>query len=125
MSSERGEQVPLTVCPTSNVALKVVDQMSQHPLPAMIGAGLLVSVNSDDPAYFGAYVGDNYRSVRDHLVLDDATIMALARNSIVSSFLDETRKSALIGGRGLADGRGRPGCSPRPRSRHPLREAPR
>lgn len=90
------EQVPLTVCPTSNVALKVVDQMSQHPLPAMIGAGLLVSVNSDDPAYFGAYVGDNYRGVRDHLVLDDATIMALARNSIVSSFLDETRKSALI-----------------------------
>ena len=51
------EQVPLTVCPLSNVALKVVDQISDHPLPAMVDAGLLVSINSDDPSYFGGYVG--------------------------------------------------------------------
>ena len=90
------EKVPLTVCPLSNVALKVVDGLARHPLPAMIDAGLVVSVNSDDPAYFGGYIGDNYRGVRDALGLDDATITDIARNSINSSFLDDTRKDALL-----------------------------
>ena len=90
------EKVPLTVCPLSNVALRVVDDLAGHPLPAMIEAGLVVSVNSDDPAYFGGYIGDNYRGVRDALGLDDAAITGLARNSIKSSFLDEKRKSALL-----------------------------
>lgn len=90
------EQTPLTVCPLSNVALRVVDELSQHPLPRMIEAGLLVSLNSDDPAYFDGYIGDNYRGVSDALGLDDATITSLARNSIVSSFLDGPRKTALI-----------------------------
>jgi adenosine deaminase len=90
------DQVPLTVCPLSNVALKVVDDLSQHPLPTMIEAGLLVSVNSDDPAYFGGYIGDNFRGVRDVLGFDDDAIITLARNSIVSSFLDDVRKGALL-----------------------------
>jgi adenosine deaminase len=92
----RREQVPLTVCPLSNVALRVVESLSAHPLPAMIEAGLLVSINSDDPAYFGGYVGDNYRETQAALGLDDGTLVTLARNSIESSFLDEARKKALI-----------------------------
>ncbi|HEX5696873.1 MAG TPA: adenosine deaminase [Acidimicrobiia bacterium] len=90
------EQVPLTVCPLSNVALKVVADLSAHPLPAMIESGLLVCINSDDPAYFGGYVGDNYRAVQSALELDTEVIAALARNSIVSSFLDEARKNVLL-----------------------------
>jgi adenosine deaminase len=90
------ERIPLTVCPLSNVALKVVDDLTRHPLPAMIGAGLIVSINSDDPAYFGGYIGDNYRGARDELGLDDATITDIARNSINSSFLDDARKAVLL-----------------------------
>ena len=90
------ERIPLTVCPLSNVALKVVDDMKRHPLPAMIGAGLVVSINSDDPAYFGGYIGDNYRGASDDLGLDRATITDIARNSIISSFLDDARKAALL-----------------------------
>ena len=92
----RREAVPLTVCPLSNVALKVVDALSEHPLPAMIDAGLVVSLHSDDPAYFGGYVGDNYRGVQQALGFDDPTMTALARNSILASFLDEARKQALL-----------------------------
>lgn len=92
----RRDAIPLTVCPLSNVALRVVDELSEHPLPAMIDGGLLVSVHSDDPAYFGGYVGDNYRGVQQSLGLDDATITMLARNSIVASFLDAPRKEALL-----------------------------
>jgi adenosine deaminase len=92
----RREQVPLTVCPLSNVALQVVESLSVHPLPAMIDAGLLVSINSDDPAYFGGYVGDNYRETQMALGFDDGTLTTLARNSIESSFLDPARKKALI-----------------------------
>lgn len=92
----RRDAIPLTVCPLSNVALRVVDELAEHPLPAMIEGGLLVSVHSDDPAYFGGYVGDNYRGVQQSLGFDDATITMLARNSIVASFLDASRKEALL-----------------------------
>jgi len=92
----RREEIPLTVCPLSNVALKVVDELSDHPLPAMIEAGLVVSLHSDDPAYFGGYVGDNYREAQESLGLGDSTMVALARNSIVASFLDEARKADLL-----------------------------
>lgn len=89
------EQVPLTVCPLSNVALRVVNTLEEHPLPEMMARGLLVSVNSDDPSYFGGYVGENYRRVHESLGIDGAGLVDLARNSIVSSFLDESRKSEL------------------------------
>jgi adenosine deaminase len=92
----RREQIPLTVCPMSNVALQVVRSLSNHPLPAMIEAGLLVSINSDDPAYFGGYIGDNYRETQAALGLEDMAMVELARNSIQSSFLDPTRKTALL-----------------------------
>jgi adenosine deaminase len=92
----RREQVPLTVCPLSNVALQVVSTLADHPIPTMIEAGLLVSINSDDPAYFGGYIGDNYRLTQAALGLEDLAMVELARNSILSSFLDPTRKTALI-----------------------------
>ena len=90
------EQIPLTVCPLSNVALHVVDQLADHPLPAMLDAGLQVSVNSDDPAYFGGYVGDNYEQLVEVLDFGVGELADLARMSITSSFLDETTKVALI-----------------------------
>jgi adenosine deaminase len=90
------EQIPLTVCPLSNVALKVVEDLSVHPLPAMIESGLLVCINSDDPAYFGGYVGDNYRAVQTAFGFADEVMAGLAKNSITSSFLDETRKKVLL-----------------------------
>jgi adenosine deaminase len=90
------EQIPLTVCPLSNVALRVVDDLAHHPLPVMMAAGLLVSINSDDPAYFGGYIADNYRGAQEQLGFDDATMVDLARNSITSSFLEDARKQGLL-----------------------------
>jgi adenine deaminase len=91
----RADQIPLTVCPLSNVALKVVSTIADHPLPQMMAAGLRVSVNSDDPAYFGGYVGDNYSAVAGGLGLDKDALIQLATNSIESSFLEEGRKAGL------------------------------
>ncbi|MGX1756360.1 adenosine deaminase [Streptomyces lydicus] len=90
------EQVPLTVCPLSNVRLRVIDDLADHPLPAMLDAGLLVTVNSDDPAYFGGYAGDNFTAVRDALGLDAETLRTLARNSFRASFLDEAARAAYL-----------------------------
>ncbi|MES0832653.1 adenosine deaminase [Nocardiopsis tropica] len=89
-------QTPLTVCPLSNVRLRAVPTFAQHPLPALLDAGLLVTVNSDDPSYFGGYVHDNYEALRTHLGLDEATLRQLARNSFTASFLPPERKKALI-----------------------------
>lgn len=90
------EQTPLTVCPLSNVRLRVVDDIADHPLPAMLQRGLNVSVNSDDPAYFGGYLDDNVTAVRDALGLDEAALRTLARNSITASFADGPRKTELL-----------------------------
>ncbi|MEU1669611.1 adenosine deaminase [Streptomyces sparsogenes] len=90
------DQVPLTVCPLSNVRLRVVDRLEDHPLRAMLDAGLLVTVNSDDPSYFGGYAGDNFDAVRDALRLDDATVRLLARNSFRAAFLDEGTRAAYL-----------------------------
>jgi adenosine deaminase len=92
----RRERVPLTVCPLSNVALRVVDRVADHPLPAMMEADLLVSVNSDDPAYFGGYVGENYSVLADDLGFGEQRLAMLAANSIESSFLDKGTKQRLL-----------------------------
>ncbi|MDT0332094.1 adenosine deaminase [Nocardiopsis lambiniae] len=89
-------RTPLTVCPLSNVRLRAVDTLADHPLPALMDAGLLVTVNSDDPAYFGGYVDDNYRALAEHLHLDRERLRTLARNSFEASFLPRDRKDALI-----------------------------
>lgn len=92
----RRDQIPLTVCPLSNVALRVVDRVVDHPLPQMVEAGLLVSVNSDDPAYFGGYVGENYFALADDLGFGEQRLAILAANSIISSFLEDDRKRELL-----------------------------
>ncbi|MFG3494057.1 adenosine deaminase [Streptomyces sp. NPDC047928] len=83
------ERVPLTLCPLSNVRLRAVDVLEQHPLREMMAAGLLVTVNSDDPAYFGGYVGETFHAVREALALDEEALRELARNSFLASFLDD------------------------------------
>ncbi|AQA22232.1 adenosine/AMP deaminase family protein [Rhodococcus sp. MTM3W5.2] len=91
------EQIPLTVCPLSNVRLKVVDTLAEHPLRRMLEAGLLVTVNSDDPAYFGGYVDDNFARLQAELGLTEQERETLARNSIRASFASQERKAALLG----------------------------
>lgn len=91
----RDERIPLTVCPFSNVRLKGVPSLTEHPLRRMMQAGLLVSVNSDDPAYFGGYVDDNLSGITDALGLTSDEVRALVLGSIESSFLSEDRKRAL------------------------------
>jgi adenosine deaminase len=80
-------QIPITVCPLSNARLKGVPSLAEHPLPAMLAAGLNVSVNSDDPAYFGGYIGDNYAACADPLGLTRADLETIAANSLRASFL--------------------------------------
>lgn len=90
------KKIPLTVCPLSNLKLKVIDDMSEHPLKKMMEAGLLATVNSDDPAYFGGYVNENYLAVAEALKLSEDDIRRLAKNSFAASFPDEETKNGLI-----------------------------
>ena len=87
------DRTPLTVCPFSNVKLRVVDTLEQHPLAQMLEHGLCATVNSDDPAYFGGYVGENLAGVARALRLDDGTLVQLARNSFEASFLDDASRA--------------------------------
>jgi len=81
------EGMTLTVCPLSNLKLCVVDDMAAHPIPEMLRRGLRATINSDDPAYFGGYVADNYRAVAQFLGRQD--LVTLARNSLLGSFLPD------------------------------------
>lgn len=87
------EQIPLTVCPLSNVRLKVFNTMQQHPLKHMLDMGLLVMINSDDPAYFGGYVNDNFKACTTALNLSDQDIVQLAKNSFIASWLSKAEKA--------------------------------
>jgi adenosine deaminase len=86
----------LTVCPLSNLKLCVVKDMKQHPLKKMLALGLKATINSDDPAYFGGYMNDNYKAVTHALNLDKNDLMTLARNSVNASFLGPAEKEALL-----------------------------
>jgi adenosine deaminase len=90
------EHIPLTVCPLSNVKLGVFPDMVQHNLKRLLDRGLNVTVNSDDPAYFGGYVVDNYVAAQKALELTRDDVVALARNSFAASFLPEQQKAAWI-----------------------------
>jgi adenosine deaminase len=87
------EGICLTVCPLSNIKLCVVDDLADHPLRTMLDAGLVATVNSDDPSYFGGYVNANYNAVADALDLSRAELVALARNSFTGSFLGDAEKA--------------------------------
>jgi len=89
-------QIPLTVCPLSNIKLCVFDVMANHTLKKLIEAGLCITINSDDPAYFGGYVAENFQEIRNALLLSPQEIHQLARNSFKSSFLTlEEQRSFL------------------------------
>src|SRR5712691_7163118 len=90
------EQVPLTVCPLSNLRLRVVDSLAHHPLRRMMDKGLMVTVNSDDPAYFGGYVNQNYLAVSDALALGRAEIAAIVRNGIKASLMTPVDKDKAL-----------------------------
>jgi adenosine deaminase len=89
------ERVTLTACPNSNVRLRVFPSMDRSPVKRFLDAGVAVTINSDDPAYFGGYIGDNFRGVAAALALGPADIRQLAANAIEGSFASEARKAAL------------------------------
>jgi adenosine deaminase len=90
------EQVPLTVCPLSNLELQVTPDLGTHPLKRLLDAGVRVTVSSDDPAYFDGYLAANYDVAQRALGLTRADIVALARNSITASWLPAARRSQLL-----------------------------
>ena len=88
-------QIPLTVCPLSNTKLRVFDDMSQHTILEMLDLGLCVTVNSDDPSYFGGYITENFNELAEHLFLTKEQAILLVKNSINASFTDKIRKIEL------------------------------
>ncbi len=90
------EQVPLTVCPLSNLRLCVVDDLARHPLRRMLEAGLCATVNSDDPAYFGGYVTKNFLAAQQALELGRSSIETLGRNAFRASFLFPDEKAVAL-----------------------------
>lgn len=93
----RAERIPLTVCPLSNVKLRVFDTIADHNLKRLLDLGLMATVNSDDPAYFGGYMNENFLAAQRGLALSRDDVHRLARNAFEGSFLDAERKAALIG----------------------------
>ena len=92
----RDAGLTLTVCPLSNHKLCVVTDLARHPIPDMLAKGLRATINSDDPAYFGGYVNDNYKALTRHGLLSREDCLTLARNSITGSFASEARKAELL-----------------------------
>lgn len=90
------KQIPLTVCPLSNLKLCVIDDMKQHNIISLLERGLLVTVNSDDPTYFGGFLNENFEALANALDINESVIKALAMNSFKASFLCEERKSHFI-----------------------------
>ena len=86
----------LTICPLSNLKLQVVKQMELHPIKRMLDLGLKVTVNSDDPAYFGGYLNANFKAITESLDLNKQDLYQLARNSFEASFVSEQQKKEMI-----------------------------
>ena len=89
-------KILLTVCPLSNVALQIYKTLEEHPIKRMLDAGLCVSINSDDPAYFGGYIAENYQAVAECFNLTKKDLMVIARNSIMGSFMPVAQKNKLL-----------------------------
>jgi adenosine deaminase len=88
-------QIPLTVCPLSNVKLRVFSKMGDHSLKQMLDIGICVTINSDDPAYFGGYMNENFLAAQDSLDLSKADLYKLGSNAIAAAFLNEEKKQIL------------------------------
>ncbi len=96
MKRLKDEQMPLTVCPNSNIELKVFDTYKEHNIKELLDYGLNISVNSDDPAYFKGYINQNFINLCDNLALSEEDIITLVKNSFRSSFIDENLKSEYL-----------------------------
>ena len=90
------QSTPLTLCPLSNLKLRVIEKVSDHPLKTMLELGLLVTVNSDDPAYFGGYLNENFYAVQQALNLERGDLEQLARNSWLAAFLDDHKRRLCL-----------------------------
>ncbi|ATB68459.1 adenosine deaminase [Sulfurospirillum diekertiae] len=90
------KQIPLTICPLSNVKLKAVKQMQEHNIVKLLRQGVLVTINSDDPAYFGGYINENYEAVMQSLHVNKEELKTLAKNSFKASFLSDVKKRSFI-----------------------------
>lgn len=89
MQRLKAEQIPLTVCPNSNIELKVFDSYQDHNIKTLLDYGLNVSVNSDDPAYFKGYINQNFINLVENLPLTEDDIVTLVKNSFRASFIDD------------------------------------
>jgi adenosine deaminase len=89
-------QMALTVCPLSNLKLAGVSDMRQHPIKRMLELGIKATVNSDDPAYFGGYVNENYKVLAENLELTKQDILTLARNGFEASFASQVEKQSML-----------------------------
>lgn len=96
MTYLKENQIPLTVCPLSNLKLCVIDDMKQHNILTLLEEGLLVTVNSDDPTYFGGFLNDNFIALSESLDVNEEHVKALAKNSFTASFLPEDKKRQYI-----------------------------
>jgi len=90
------EKIPLTVCPLSNTKLKVFDHMAQHNVLKLLQRGIMVTISSDDPAYFGGYISDNFIALHEHLNMTREEAIELAKNSINASFLSNSDKTSYL-----------------------------
>jgi len=96
MKRLRDRQIPLTMCPLSNLKLKVVDDLKDYNLKRLLEYGLCVTVNSDDPAYFGGYLNENFEALVQSLNLSEEQVKTLAKNSFRASFLDKETKQRYV-----------------------------
>lgn len=90
------EGIALTMCPLSNQCLSVVKDLRRHPLRALLEAGVRVTINSDDPSYFGGYVNENYVALQTALNLTPAELVTIARNSFTAAFLDRAERDCML-----------------------------
>ena len=96
MQRLKDEQIPLTVCPNSNIELKVFETYKEHNIKELLDYGLNVSVNSDDPAYFKGYINQNFINLCENLPLSEDDIITLVKNSFRSSFIDDELKEVYL-----------------------------
>lgn len=96
MARLKNEQMPLTVCPNSNIELRVFDNYDSHNIKTLLDFGLNVSINSDDPAYFKGYINQNFINLCNHLTLTEADIITLVKNSFRSAFITDELKQVYL-----------------------------
>ena len=96
MQRLKDEQMPLTVCPNSNIELKVFDHYKEHNIKELLDYGLNITINSDDPAYFKGYMNQNFINICENLPLTEDDVVTLVKNSFNASFISDELKAAYL-----------------------------